>query len=144
MKNSRDNTPLEIIFETPRRFGLRGDDELWQWLKESLSLRWKDKPFDSSLADAIRKDLNDFGIDVRSSGHPAPDEIMDDTLYIKAFDKAGRHAEISVTWWRETGYPLLISRIAEQQIDAKWLDFTNNEMSESISQLINDGKLEIK
>lgn len=128
---------IEFIFEEPEQFGLRGDDELWIWLKESCTLREGCIGSSLDIIELVKKDLKEFGIDVDCRS-----VSTDEQIYIKAFDKERKHAEVSILWWRDTGFPLISSRA--EYIAGKWESFVDRDTSDAIGKLIRDGKLEIK
>lgn len=130
---------IEFIFEEPEQFGLRGDDELWIWLKESCMLREGRIRSVLDIIELVKCDLNEFGIDINCR---STSDSFDEALYLKAFDKRKVHAEISVRWWREKGFPLIKSRA--EYIYGKWESFGDKETSDKISRAIKSGKLKIK
>lgn len=105
---------INFIFKKPRHFGLRGDDELWDWLKTSYAENSNDL---SELPDRIKKDLKDFGIDIDLTMRAIQDSEnynqYENEIYIKAFDKGGMSGGgVSIHWWCTIGYPLLNKRIS--------------------------------
>ena len=103
-----DFSDIDFIFRTPKHFGLRGDDYLWLWLRDTYT---NNPTHDlSELASSIKKHLEEFGVSVdvnnTNSRTNAPE------IYIKAFDKGGMSSGIvSAQWWQTTGFPLLKARI---------------------------------
>lgn len=112
MTYTRDD--INLIFKKPKHFGLRGDDELWDWLKTSYV---KDSNNLSELPGRIKNDLKDFGVDIELNMRAIQDRESynqyDTEIYIKAFDKGGMSGGgISIHWWCTVGCPLLNSRIS--------------------------------
>ncbi|EGQ8551954.1 hypothetical protein MW344_001002 [Vibrio parahaemolyticus] len=128
---------IEFIFKEPSSFGLRGNDELWAWLRESYLLRKDSISSTVQIVEMVKRDLKEFGINVDE--HIAEDN---EVIYIKAFDKRAQHAEISVSWWRDSGLPLIEKRV--QHIVGKWEQFGDIETSQIISNAISSGKLRLK
>ena len=104
---------INLIFKEPRHFGLRGDDELWDWLKSSYAENSNNL---SELPERIKKDLKDFGIDIDLNMRAIQERDYnqhDHEIYIKAFNKGGMSGGgISGHWWCTIGYPLLNNRIS--------------------------------
>jgi len=105
---------IKFIFKEPKHFGLRGEDELWDWLKTSYTKNLNNL---SELPDRIKKDLQNFGIDIDLNMRAIQDREnynpYQNDIYIKAFDKGGMSGgAISTHWWCTVGCPLLNNRIS--------------------------------
>ncbi|MDF4810818.1 hypothetical protein P3536_23560, partial [Vibrio parahaemolyticus] len=55
---------IEFIFKEPSSFGLRGNDELWAWLRESYLLRKDSISSTVQIVEMVKRDLKEFGINV--------------------------------------------------------------------------------
>ena len=110
---SYTNDDINVIFKTPKHFGLRGDDQLWDWLKVAYADTLNDL---SDLSGLIKKDLKEFGVDIEFNTRAIQERDYNQynhEIYIKAFNKGGMSGGgISGHWWCTIGYPLLNNRIS--------------------------------
>jgi molybdenum cofactor cytidylyltransferase len=89
----------DIFFPMPCQWGLRGDSYLWAALAAYMATDLDEIDFATRFHDAF---LAVSGLDFDT----APEEFLVERLMHGGMSSG----VISMTWWRETGYPLLASR----------------------------------
>lgn len=96
----------KIFEEKPESWGFRGDPYFWNYLKEQA------ESMEMLSPDDLEKWIQ--GEYFSLSGKPLTDEYMDFAV-IKQFAHGGMSSGgVDNRWWRETGIPLLKSRLPLQ------------------------------
>jgi hypothetical protein len=102
-RNDKEIRTQDIFFPFPAPMGLRGDPYLWSALAAYFMDDIKiEADFPASFRDAFQ----------HLTGHDfdrAPEMFQVDNFSHGGMSSGG----ISMTWWRETGYPLLCARYDE-------------------------------
>lgn len=91
----------ELFEPEPENWGLRGDPFLWQEMKEYFG--------DKEIPDT--KEAFEYSLIKYCSDRCKVDFNTAENVYIEDFANGGfSSGEVCCTWWRYTGFPLLLSR----------------------------------
>ena len=100
----------DLLLREPYKWGLRGDPHLWRELRAAL--RGKPLPDSIHAADELfRKTFRKIvGVELPPSGT----NVDPDFIYLKKFSIGSgmSDGQVSLTWWRDTGLPILLDRFA--------------------------------
>jgi len=97
---------IDQIFEkTPQQWSLRGDPHLWILLQEKfIAIDYELSP------DEFSESLDNLFIEIIEKGQ----KKSDDLVWFENFPQHGMSGGcISISWWKETGLPLLKGRYCD-------------------------------
>lgn len=96
---------MEIFNKKPKKWGLRGDPELWQIIKK----RFKDYDDPKNQIEFNKKLELEFNAMIKK-GEQSSDEIV----WFENFSQLGMSGGlISLEWWNNIGLPLLRKRYSD-------------------------------
>ena len=105
---SDDSTPHvsatvgELFTLEPRQWGLRGDPFLWRTLRDRLSTTELPSTSQELMAALRHAFAEEVGVDLDSA---------ENQVFVGALAHGGMSSgHVSLPWWRDTGFPLLIER----------------------------------
>jgi hypothetical protein len=100
----------DLLLREPSMWGLRGDPLLWREMRAAL--RGKPLPDNVPAADELfRKTFRKIvGVEAPRAGT----SVDPDFIYLKKFSVGSGMSDgrVSLTWWRDTGLPIMLDRFA--------------------------------